>query len=108
MLLVNINLYGNNALSHLYLSFINDLTIDSSIYFLPFNILLQSEFQDTTTIIILVTPELTAIFNDYIYKYILPKNFDAFMTTVFDSYMSNTNLIIDNSALYFIFFGLFA
>jgi hypothetical protein len=87
--LVNSNTnYGNTTLS-LYNAFSSDLVLYTTTYFLPFAGLLSSEYQDPFSTLIIISPELAGMFNDYIYSYILPSSFSTAPVIIFDSYLSN-------------------
>jgi hypothetical protein len=85
--LVNNNTTYEHTLVHLYDSFCEDLLLQTTVYFLPFATLLQAEYQDTASIVTLLTPELAHMFNDYIYIYVMPSNFNVLPAAVFDSYL---------------------
>jgi hypothetical protein len=78
-----------NAVQSLYISFNEDIILQTSTFFLPFSSLLHSEYQDTFSTVLLVAPELSTMLNDYIYSYILPNSFMNTPAAVFDSYLSN-------------------
>jgi len=79
----------NNTIQSLYIAFNEDLILQTTTFFLPFSSLLHSEYQDTFSTILLVSPELSVMFNDYIYSYIMPSSFMNTPAAVFDSYLSN-------------------
>jgi len=79
----------NGYVQSLYIAFNEDLILQTTTFFLPFSSLLHSEYQDTFSTVILVAPELSIMFNDYIYSYIMPSSFMNTPSAVFDSYLSN-------------------
>jgi len=79
----------SNIVQGLYTAFNEDLILQTSTFFLPFSSLLHSEYQDTFSTILLVSPELSVMLNDYIYTYIMPSSFMNTPAAVFDSYLSN-------------------
>jgi len=102
-------MYGNtkhssNVLQNLYIAFNEDLLLQTTTFFLPFSSLLHSEYQDTFSTVLLVAPELSVMFNDYIYSYVLPNSFMNTPSAVFDSYLSNWVFHTGLSTAYFIFF----
>ena len=106
-LLVSTNLNYNNSLKTLYMGFTEDLSTQTVTYFLPFNFLLQCEYQDPLSVVLLLTPELTLMMNEYLYDYSTAANFIVNIVSVLDSYTSNTGFSFDLNPLYFVFFALF-
>jgi hypothetical protein len=96
--------FSSNTIQSLYLAFNEDLILQTSTFFLPFSSLLHSEYQDTFSTVLLVSPELSNLFNDYIYSYILPNSFMNTPSAVFDSYLSNWVYHTGLNTAYFIFF----
>jgi hypothetical protein len=83
--------FTSNTIQSLYIAFNEDLILQTSTFFLPFSSLLHSEYQDTFSTVLLVAPELSSLFNDYIYSYVLPNSFMNTPSAVFDSYLNNLN-----------------
>jgi len=85
----HILIYNNTrcgSVETLFISFMNDLVIQTSTCFLPISPLLQSEYQDSLTTILALTPELSTMLNDFISSYFLSSSFDSEPSAVFDSY----------------------
>lgn len=104
-ILVNSNLQYHNVTQNLYSAFTNDIVLNTTTYFLPFSSLLQSEYQDPFSTLIIVAPELSIMLNDYIYTYIIPSSFSFTPSSVFDSYLSNWTFYTGlGSVSFFLFF----
>jgi len=88
-ILMNSTTKYHNTVQTLYIAFSEDLVLQTSTFFLPFSSLLQSEYQETFSTVLVVAPELSTMFNDYIYSYVLPSAFMHTPAAVFDSYLSN-------------------
>jgi hypothetical protein len=86
----------------LYNSFNHDLSITNGIYFFQLDSLFQSEYTDTLSNILILSPELTTVFVDFIGSFIKPSQFNNFIASAFDSYMSVWN---NNTGVEFILFG---
>jgi hypothetical protein len=80
--------YYNNVQT-LYTAFNEDIILQTTTCFLPFSSLLQSDYQETFSTLLVVAPELSNLLNDYIYVYIMPSTFAVTPAAVFDSYTSN-------------------
>jgi len=106
-MLMNSNTKYHNTVQTLYIAFNEDLVLQTSTFFLPFSSLLQSEYQETFSTMLIVAPELSTMLNDYIYLYIMPSSFMNTPAAVFDSYLSNWVFHTGLGAAYFIFFWLY-
>jgi hypothetical protein len=109
--LVNNNATYEATLVHLYDSFCEDLLLQTTVYFLPFATLFQAEYQDTASIVTLLTPELAHMFNDYIYIYVMPSNFNVLPAAVLDSYLvhwvSHTGSGLSDFLLFWVYAWIF-
>lgn len=106
-MLVNSNLKYYNTSQVLFNAFNQDLILQTSTYFLPFSFLIKSEYQDTFSIMLITSPELSTMLNDYIYTYIMPSNFTVTPAAVFDSYTSNWSFFIGFSVAYFLYVSIY-
>lgn len=106
-MLVNSNLKYYNTSQTLFNAFNEDLILQTAVYFLPFTSLLQSEYQDNSSILLLISPELSSMLNDYIYTYVAPSNFSVEPASVFDSYTGNWTFFVGFSASYFVYLFIF-
>ena len=88
-ILMNSSTKYSNTVQALYTAFTEDLILQTNTFFLPFSSLLQSEYQETFSTTLIIAPELSSMFNDYIYSYITPSAFMHTPAAVFDSYLSN-------------------
>ena len=88
-MLLNSNMKYYNNVQTLYIAFVEDLVLQTNTFFLPMSSLLQSEYQETFSTMLIVAPELSSMFNDYAYLYIMPNSFMNTPVAVFDSYISN-------------------
>ena len=53
--------------------------------------LLQSEYQETLSTVFTVAPELSLMFNDFIYSYSFSSSSEVAPAAVFDSYTNNSD-----------------
>ena len=88
MLIMNNNMYFHKT-QHLTHVFFIDILTQLSIFYLPLTSLLSSDYQDMHSTILLLTPELSEVYMDYVYLYILSPSFSVTPSIVFDSYLSN-------------------
>jgi hypothetical protein len=103
-ILISSNTKCGGTERRLYMSFAEDLILQTSTCFLPFSSLLQSEYQDTFSTVLLVAPELSSMLNDYVYAYIMPSSFMSIPAAVFDSYLSNWSSYTGLGVVNFFFF----
>ena len=88
-MLVNTNTKYFNKTQSLYIAFNEDIITQTTTFFLPFSSILQSEYQENFSTMLIVAPELSLLLNEYIYSYISPNHFSELPSAVFDSYISN-------------------
>ena len=93
-----------NSSTTLYLDYINDNLFQVLVLFLPLNFIFNFEYQDTLTTIILISPEITILFNDYILIYINNTSFYTSISKVFDSYTNNFNYFIGTGVIDYMFY----
>lgn len=96
-----------NPSQTLYIAYTTDLTTQFSLYYLPFMGLIQLEFQDTLSTVILLAPELVSMFNDYVNTFVLPNTFNYEPTAVFDSYIDNFQMSVGFSNTYSLFYFIY-
>jgi len=97
-----------NTIQNLYTSSMNDIIIQTNTCFLPLSSLFQSEYQETFSTTLILTPELSIMFNDYLTTYFLASSFNSLPSAVFDSYTNNLNFYVSTGVTYFILFALYA
>jgi hypothetical protein len=86
----------------------NDLIIQTNTCFLPLSPLLQSEYQETFSTTLIVAPELSIMFNDYLSSYFLASTFNNTPSAVFDSYINNVNYYPSEGVIHYMLFALYA
>jgi len=97
-----------NTIQTLYTSLMNDLIIQTNTCFLPLSPLLQSEYQETFSTTLIVAPELSIMFNDYLSSYFLASTFNNTPSAVFDSYINNVNYYPSEGVIHYMLFALYA
>lgn len=107
MLLQSSTYYSSNISENLYIAFSEDIMLQTTVCFMPLAPLLQSEYQDNFTTMLLVAPELSSILNDYTYTYVFPSTFSTSPVSVFDSYMSNLVFHYNMGTTYYLLFALY-
>lgn len=65
---------------------------------------MSAEFYDTSSIVLLIAPELSSMFTDFIGMYVNPTIFDTTPVAVFDSYTDNMFFTFSISNSYFILY----
>lgn len=75
----------------LYDSFIYDTILFLNIYYLPFSTLILSTYQEHVSSVLVLAPELSSLFNEYINNYVLFNLINNSPSAVFDSYLNNLN-----------------
>lgn len=101
--LINSNNLTTNS-SVFYLNIINDSFLCLITSFLPFTMLLHTEYNESLNTTLLITPELTTLFLDYINIYYLNTTLYFSITSVFDSYSNNLNYFLGEGIInYFLF-----
>jgi ABC-type polysaccharide transport system permease subunit len=74
---------------------------------LPINNLLQTEYQEIFSTLLLLTPELSLVINQYVLTYYLNSSINFLPTAIFDSYTNNMNYYYSEGILYFMLFSLY-
>ena len=90
---------------------VNAVFLDSSsvadFIYAPLNMLLQAEYHDTSTLLLLVSPELNLLVEDYVMSYIDNAGLLMEAVSVFDSFLTTTNYVpgegVFNILMFFIF-----
>jgi len=106
VLIINSGITKSISDLKLYSSFLNDVSILNSITSLPISQIIQSDYQDIKTVILLSSPELIMSINDYILLYVKPFSINTSPASVFDSYMINF-ADLNNYLNYFLFFFIY-
>jgi len=102
--LVNSNL---NTFQILYYSLMNDFALELLIILLPINNIFQTEYQDICTTLLLLTPELNILLNEYALYYYTTNIINYTPIAVFDSYTNNMNYYYSEGIIYFMMFWLY-
>ena len=89
----------------LYDSFIYDTVMFLNIYYLPFSTLVLSGYQEHISSILVLAPELSFLFTEYINNYVLFSLINTSPAAVFDSYLNNLNFFYGEGCVQlFLFF----
>lgn len=106
-ILINNNLGSYTNYQNLYMSHNQDIILNNNINFLSFYNLIESDYQDLNSVVLMYSPELSNVFSEFTYYYILPTFFNFKPSVVFDSYSDNFFLQNSYSTYSFIFFCLY-
>jgi len=89
----------------LYDSFIYDIVLFLNIYYLPFSTLILSSYQEHVSSVLILAPELSFLFTEYVNNYILFNLINTSPSAVFDSYLNNLNFFYGEGCVQlFLFF----
>jgi hypothetical protein len=89
----------------LYDSFIYDTVLFLNIYYLPFSTLILSGYQEHISSVLVLAPELSFLFTEYVNNYILFNLINTSPSAVFDSYQNNLNFFYGEGCIQlFLFF----
>ena len=78
----------------LYDSFIYDIVLFLNIYYLPFSTLILSSYQEHVSSVLILAPELSFLFTEYVNNYVLFNLINTSPSAVFDSYLNNLNFFL--------------
>lgn len=102
-ILLNTVSFGSSYQS-LYLSFVNDNFVRTLTNHLPFQALLQAEFQDLFNVATLISPELTTSMADLGTSYMRSSSINFSPSAIADSYTSNLNFFVSDGTIGMLFF----
>jgi len=102
--LIKANLYSTTP-QFLYLSILNDTYINTVTCFIPFTTLFESDYTELVNSTLLISPELSNIFNDYTNSYFINKKTNLTPVAVFDSYTDISNFYFNEGVIYFMLFS---
>jgi phosphate starvation-inducible membrane PsiE len=89
----------------LFLSFLLDIHTDFFNLYLPYIPLFSSSYQDSSSMILLLSPELTLAFRDFYATYFFESSINFLPSAVFDSFANNlTYHVSDGIVTFFMFF----
>ena len=91
----------------LFNNVMSDLLTQTNTTFFALSPLLQSEYQETFSTTLLVSPELSMVFNDYVTTYWLSSTFNYLPTAAFDSYTNNLNYFPGEGMISYLLFALY-
>jgi hypothetical protein len=106
LLLIQFNLKSNNS-QILFNSFTNDIITQLNIHYLPLSPLFHSEYQEAFNTILLVSPELSMVFNDYFNTYYMNSILNNTVSPVFDIYSNNLNFYFSEGVIHFFLFFIY-
>jgi len=99
---------NSNDIQTLYSSVMNDLILETSTLSLPTMNLLQTEYQESFSTLMLLAPELSTMISDYALSYYTNSVINFLPSAVFDSYTNNMNYYFSEGVLHFMMFWLYA
>ena len=99
---------NSNDIQTLYSSVMNDLILETSTLSLPTMNLLQTEYQESFSTLMLLAPELSTMISDYALAYYTNSVINFLPSAVFDSYTNNMNYYFSEGVLHFMMFWLYA
>ena len=88
----------------LYDSFIYDTVLFLNIYYLPFSTLFLSSYQEHISSVLVLAPELSLLFTEYVNNYVLFSLINSSPAAVFDSYLNNLNFFYGEGCVQFFLF----
>jgi hypothetical protein len=91
----------------LYDSFIYDIVLFLNIYYLPFSTLILSSYQEHVSSILILAPELSFLFSEYVNNYVLFNLINTSPSAVFDSYLNNLNFFYGEGCVQLFLFFLY-
>jgi hypothetical protein len=91
----------------LYDSFIYDNILFINIHYLPITSLILSGYQEYISSILVLSPELSFLINEYVNSYVLFNLINTSPSAVFDSYTNNLNYFFGEGCLQFFLFFLY-
>jgi hypothetical protein len=95
---------NTNDIQTLYSSVMNDLILETSTLSLPTMNLLQTEYQESFSTLMLLAPELSTMISDYALTYYTNSVINFLPSAVFDSYTNNMNYYFSEGVLHFMMF----
>jgi len=101
---LNTNLRGSQFL---YDSFVYDIILFLNIYYLPFSTLILSGYQEHVSSVLVLAPELSFLFTEYINNYVLFNLINNSPSAVFDSYLNNLNFFYGEGCVQLFLFFLY-
>jgi len=103
-MLIHLNLQIRTS-QFLYDSFVYDTILFLNLYYLPFSTLILSGYQEHVSSIMVLSPELSSLFIEYINTYIVYNLINNSPSAVFDTYLNNLNFFYGEGCLQlFLFF----
>jgi hypothetical protein len=91
----------------LYDSFIYDTVLFLNIYYLPFSTLILSGYQEHISSVLILAPELSSLFTEYVNNYVLYNLINVSPASVFDSYVNNLNFFYGEGCVQMFLFFLY-
>ena len=105
---VLLNASYNNATSQsLYTAFFSDWAMHLNSVYSPLSALLQTEYQDLTTLTLVNSPELFSVIGDYSTQYFMNSSVTQLPVAMNDSYVSNLNFFVTEGMISFMLFFLY-
>jgi hypothetical protein len=102
-MLIHLNTQTRNS-QFLFDSFIYDSVLFLNIYYLPFSTLLVTGYQENLSSVLVLAPELSFLFTEYINNYVLYGLVNVSPSAVFDAYSNNVNFFFGEGCIQFLLF----
>jgi len=99
---------ASNTPQLLHSAFLYDTSTSLSILGFPLSPLLSTEYQDVTSTLLSITPELTTTLVSYVEAYIFLPSLNNLPTAVFDFYVNNSNFFYGEGCVFFFLYFLYA
>lgn len=91
----------------LYIYMLMDINIDMFNLFISYLPLLNSNYQDVYSVVLLLSPELIFALSDFFSTYFFSSSINLVPASVFDSYVNNLNYSFHESVITFVMFVLY-
>jgi hypothetical protein len=88
----------------LFLSFLLDLHTDFFNLYLPYIPLFSSSYQDSTSMVLLLSPDLILAFKEFYSTYFFESSINFLPAAVFDSFVNNLTYHVCDGAITFVTF----
>lgn len=97
---------NNSSMSSqtLFLSFLLDVNIDFVNLFLPYIPLFSSSYQDSSSMVLLLSPDLILAFKEFYTTYFFESSINFLPAAVFDSFVNNLTYHVCDGAITFVTF----
>lgn len=102
-LLIMTNNTGMSAQT-LFLSFLLDINVDFVNLFLPYIPLFSSSYQDSSSMVLLLSPDMILAFKEFYTTYFFESSINFLPAAVFDSFVNNLTYHVCDGVVTFVTF----